>query len=380
MKKVILLHAIVFVLIHTASAQFNHAAQIPHTGYNAVADVNRNTAAIYDFKNMAGIPCNTNTFYTVNLFGDIEEFTLNGGVVTSNGVVFNTIPGTSLAIANNLNGGTFNPTFYTTFHDDDPFLYTDSLFYFDGNSWINTGTSYIGKMPNTGGIANYVYTHDFDYRSLKKYNGSSIQHLYYDSTGYFSIADVAVDDLGNAWTLTGTFSASDSIIVISPTGQVVKKYPFVLNTENAYGCMLMNGVFYIAVGDFNSSYPNTLFPVTFSGNNAIMGTPIAMPVNDYVDLASCTPGSPLSVKSSSVSVCSLQIVPNPSTDFVVVSSITGFTKEATLTITDVHGAIVYRNSAITAGAKIQTHHFAAGVYSVRITDGKQKVVKKFVKE
>lgn len=121
--------------------------------------------------------------------------------------------------------------------------------------------------------------------------------LFRSSGEILKIADVAVDAEGNVWCVTGpsTGTFSNSIRVISPSGQIVNQFYFSINTWNAYGCFLLNGIFYIGFGSASPVYPNTILPISFTLNNASIGTPLAMGTQYSYDLASCDPGIPLSL-------------------------------------------------------------------------------------
>ena len=134
---------------------------------------------------------------------------------------------------------------------------------------------------------------------------------------------MAVDSAGNSYFITkaGTSAMSDFLYIISPTGQVVQQYPFVVNTNNAYGSFLMNGVFYIGLGISNPQYPNSILPVTFTGGSAVAGTPLSLPAGIILnnDLASCNPGYPLGI-SNTPAIQNFSVTPNPASSYITISA------------------------------------------------------------
>jgi hypothetical protein len=245
-----------------------------------------NTLQYNNLSREDGIQCNPNTFYAI-ANGEIEELQINGTNITSNGVVVPNGICSGLACLNNINGTPFSPTFYS--HSG-----TGNLNYFDGTGWIATTCPYGGTI-GLGGHNGLLYLANSD--SIWQYNGIAISTLYIFNGSKLKIADIAVDSGGNVWCVIGpsTGTMSNSIVVISPSGQLVNQYSFSINTINAYGCFLLNGIFYIGFGGNNPVYPNTILPISFALNNAFSGIPLLMGTQYSLDLASCDPGLPVSL-------------------------------------------------------------------------------------
>ncbi|MES2622499.1 MAG: T9SS type A sorting domain-containing protein [Bacteroidota bacterium] len=235
----------------------------------------------------SAIACTANTFWTINSLHVIEEFQLNGNTITTNGIINSNSQGTALAYCNNLNGGAFSPTFYTC-----NLNYTAA--YFDGTNWITAPGTSDSILINAGGNGNYLYYHGAAgfIETVQRYTGAGFSMVYTDSVRYI-VADIAVDDSGNVWLFRGNYPIANFLDVISPAGQLLKRYNVNANFLNSYGNMLLNGVLYVGIGMNNLVHPNTLMPFTITPDSAIMGTPINMPPAPYFDLASCYAGAPL---------------------------------------------------------------------------------------
>lgn len=98
----------------------------------------------------------------------------------------------------------------------------------------------------------------------------------------------------------------------------------------------------------------------------------------YKDFWEYTPDSSTSVEENSL--CNLQftISPNPAKDFIVINYPLYNENKIKLSITDLEGKKVYESQL--SQSKIFLKGFPKGIYFVNVTDGKQKVVRKFVKE
>lgn len=98
---------------------------------------------------------------------------------------------------------------------------------------------------------------------------------------------------------------------------------------------------------------------------------------EYTPDSSCT----TTITNIEYSAIHLQLTPNPAKDFITISftSSTAWRAGVGLTITDVLGKIIYASTIISKETIIDVKHFAKGVYAVSVEDGKQHVVKKFLK-
>lgn len=290
-------------------------------------------------RSAVGISCTSNTFWASTASGQIMEFQLNGNTITYVGVAVTSGPPTgysALGIANNLTGGAYSPTFYSSGSGGLCYIY-------DGSAWQPMSGTTQCPAYNAAGKDNELY-YQFNGSlpvCIEQHNGTSVTTVYSDSTQRFSVADLAVDDLGNIWILNGFSSTqTDEIVVLSPTGAVINQFVFSLNTNNAYGCMMLNGTLYIGLGPNNPVHPNTLLPVTFTSNIATAGTPISMPFTNLGDLASCSPGSPLAVQDLQPESNEFLLVQNAVTEVLKVQT---RKRNSDIRIYNLTGALVYHH-------------------------------------
>ncbi len=321
-----------------------------------------------------GITCVPNSFWAVYI-GQIVSLTLNGNEVINNGNVMPSI-GNSLAFCNNLDGGSFTPTFYTN-------KTSTRAAYYNGTGWTTCSPQPKTWIVNSGGNGNFLYftAHDsvtYDPIGISRYDGTSYNIVYNlsDTSRAVTVADLVTDEAGNLWFFVGnrTSLASDTLNMLSPSGQLLKQYPFQYNTDNAYGCIMMNGVIYIGLGGANPDHPYTLIPVTIKDNTAIAGTPIPMPANSYADLASCTPGSPLTIKENPVNT-QFSIYPNPANDYIRVLSTNPARSLSTLRVYNSLGIIVFRKDKLAANEIIDISGFPSGIYYIMIDESYLKIIK-----
>lgn len=319
---------------------------------------------LISYTSASGIQCTANSFWAYASSG-ADLFTLDAGVITKIGTTV--ITGqfdANLAYCNNLNGGGFSPTFYSTKNFNQPV-------YYDGTGVTNTPTISPNKIMNCGGNGNYLYYIMYDSlfatKAIVRYDGSTITTVYslHDSVT-ITVADLAVDSAGNVWFFTGPNNntlQSDTLHVVSPVGQLLHQYPFPYNTLNGYGCFLLHGKLYVGLGGSNTDHPNTILPVTITSGAATAGTPISMPVTTvYSDMASCATGSPLSIIEHSA-LEGVIVYPNPVADKLTVSSITNESLEIILyDITSRELLHQYFINSIT----LNTEQLAKGIYLYKI--------------
>lgn len=306
-----------------------------------------------------------------------REFDLTNNVVTYTG---NSIPWCSscysLAISNNLDSGAFTPTFYTSSGS--------TAYYWDGNtSFISCGPSSLGYcLCNAAGNGDYLYFQTPDSPSpIMKYDGTSYTTIF-ESNKQSGIADIAVDNSGNVYSVSSNNNIADSLYIISPGGLLINKYPISYNHINAYGCFMLNNVLYIGFGPTSATFPNKLVPVTISGNNAVLGTPIPMPAgfNISYDLASCNPGTLLGINSGGNSDEGFTLFPNPvSSKFIITfkNRIVNGNVEILNTLGEkIQVLSIYNESKL----EIDVEDYSAGVYFVKVFDNERNYTKKIIIE
>lgn len=328
------------------------------------------------------ISCDSNFFWGVNYSGLLIKFFINGSVITPLSIADSGMPGKSLAICNNLNGGLLSPTFYTIGK------YFSSVLYYNGDtSWINVNQTPSQPIYNSGGQGTSVYFQNDGFNSLPsqiiKYDGSSFTTFYSWATFYFGAADIAVDSIGNIWCLTvASPLGSQFIDVISPIGQLIKHYKFNLNTYNAYGCFLLNKTFYLGLGSSNPVYPNTLLPITFLFDSAYIGIPISMPIDEWADLASCKPGSPLFIKEKGIiPISDFKLYPNPTDNKITLELNSHFScnNDIDFSIYNIQGQLLIQQRIIQRKTDFDICMFKKGVYILKLRNNNKIEVTKIVK-
>lgn len=326
------------------------------------------------FAGLNGIDCIPNSFWGI-AGGQIVSFTLNGNIVTNNGNVIQAAGG-SLAYCNNLDGGSFSPTFYTN-------STSTKAAYYNGTVWITCSAPPASWILNTGGNGNFLYftSNDsvtYDQIGITRYNGSSYTNVYTlsDTSRAITVADIVADEAGNVWFFIGnhTSLASDTLNVVSAGGVLLKQFPFQFNTYNAYGCFMMNGILYIGLGGSNQDHPFTLIPVTISNNTAVAGTPIPMPAINLSDLASCTPGSPLAIFENP-ELPLFHIYPNPAKDQLYIEFVDPNAVAPSVKIYNSLGTIVFQENIHSKSETIDISNLSAGFYYVTIDKYCQKFIK-----
>jgi hypothetical protein len=270
----------------------------------------------------------------------------------------------ALAFANNQNGGT-GPTLFSSMSNG-----LNTLSYYDNGNWMPIPGSAPVPLDNGGGNGNFLYF--MGYNTIVRHIDTSFTMIYHDTL--LAAQAIAVDDSGYVW-LAGSYIGAVNqtmhyILEISPIGQVVKQYPVEpFNSYNGLGAFIQNGTFYLALGQENVLHPHSLIPITIGQDTAIVGTPIWMPANYYLDLASCGSATTLGVKniSQAENPSGLDLYPNPAIDRVTIAVdqvLTG----STATILDITGRIVSEAKLIDRNTTIDLRTFSKGVYLITASD------------
>lgn len=169
-----------------------------------------------------------------------------------------TLPGggSGLAIANNLNGGSPSPTFYTVVNG----MYQ----WWNGSSWVPTGHSSGGTAAvNPGGAGPYIYNLIGGSGQIWRYDGTGNAVLVVTLSGFGGPYDVIGDSQGNFYVFNNT-SGNQQLRVYNPQGQLICTYNMVgLPTSGAGGgYAVVNGMVYANVG--SSSYIGTVNGTTIN--------------------------------------------------------------------------------------------------------------------
>lgn len=337
--------------------------------------------AFYNVK-AQNISCLSNHFWGSDGTNNIIEFSLIGNTVTIEDTII--IPGDEtyygIGYGNNLiTGG--NNTFYTNSYG--------TPVYYNGTSWVKTdietpGMSY--QIGNPAGYEDFVYfsspLNQNTSRAIFRFNGTSLIKIFETSVNKsLAVEDLAVDNAGNCWIIIGDEADdySDSIYVLTPQGEIIHKYAFDFYTYNAYGCFFMDNTLYIGLGNFNSLNRNKLLPITFSGNAAIAGTMIEMPImNTINDMASCSAGSVLTSINISSQKEEFKIYPIPSGNILNIENHKDINK--TYSIYDVRGVLIMSVDSSSEITTIDIANLDRGLYYIQYDNSSGYYYKSFVKD
>ncbi|HKR07195.1 MAG TPA: T9SS type A sorting domain-containing protein [Bacteroidia bacterium] len=359
-------------IINSANAQQNFystlltTSPLPETFDNTSTspfDIDTTTSACNGGNTFWGIESNT---------GILKEFDLTNNVITYTGNYVPSCGGLSLGISNNLNGGAMSPAFYTS--------QGSNVVYWDGgNTWTTVpGTAPVPLYNCSGNGNNLYYYSPGATTEIIKYDGSVFTTIF-STTKLMGCADIAVDNNGNFVFVSGIGAMSDSIFIISGAGQILQRYPLTMNVGNAYGCFLLNSVFYIALGSGNSVFPNSLIPVTFTGSNVIVSPPVFLPAGTVLtaDLASCNPGTLLGINQLP-GINEITIAPNPAVYKITISGIEG--NDCKYAVYDAAGRVVIAGEATVNGsASIDISMLNRGAYFVELKTQDEVIRRRFYK-
>ncbi len=378
---------LIFIIHLKLFSQLNPLTNCYSSEHNAILSAARTLNNYNDHNSLTGIQCDSNSFFALR--GDsVDKYSLIGNTILYNGVVLTGVPGQSLSINNNLNGNIYSPTFYTS--DINSSFHPCS--FYNGINWTIIPTNYSSNLVNNGGYNNFLYfmagVPNIFQEQIVRYNGVSFYPIYGNPNWgpTVGIADLAVDNSGNVWFLTTSNTTSfitDSLVVISSSGQLVKQIPFSYNCYNAYGSFLLNNTYYIGLGSGNALHPNTLIPVTIVADSAIVGIPINMPAYSYLDLASCNPGASLSIDIKNTSFM-WNLFPNPFQGVITISIKKQNFKYISITIKNILGQTIFieeeKNSDNNYSKAIDLSFLTNGIYLLELNIDKERTVKKIVKE
>lgn len=378
---------IIFTIHFKLFSQVNPLTNCYSSGHNPISSPIKTLKGYNDYKALTGIQCDSNSFFALR--GDsIDKYSLIGNTAVYNGAILTGVPGQSLAISNNLNGNIYSPTFYVS----DKYNSLNPCSFYNGVNWTIIPISYSSSLINCGGYNNFLYfmaeLPNIFQEQIVRYNGVSFYPIYGSPNWgpIVGIADLAVDNSGNVWFLTTSDTTNfitDSLVIISSLGQLVKQIPFSYNCYNAYGSFLLNNIYYIGLGPNNVVHPNTLIPITIVADSAIVGIPINMPTYSYFDLASCNPGSPLSIDIKNISTM-WHLFPNPFQGNITISFQKQSFKYASITIKNILGQTIFneeeKKSDKNYSKVIDLSFLINGIYFLELNIDKERTVKKIVKE
>ena len=113
----------------------------------------------------------------------------------------------------------------------------------------------------------------------------------------------------------------------------------------------------------------------YIGLGQLLGSTYMLDFWEYTPDSACATGT----EELQVSDFGFQVSPNPAKDFIVISY-PSVKEKITVTISDVEGKKVYETKLLSSDFRLPTSVFQKGIYFVTLDNGKQKAVKKFMKE
>ncbi len=344
---------------------------------------NQNNEAQKESALMTEIVCKELNFWTIGSQGEILQWQLSGNSVSLTDTIFQTSPMVSIAYTDNLNGGTLSRTFYgsNSYHGSD-------LYYYNGQDWDTLPFPGGATVPNAGGYHSFLYYQALIHGSLSdaiiRFDGIHQDTIFSLPFGHnFTIADIAVDALGNIWCMVGTQALqSDSIVVIDHSGNLIRSFAMSMNTTHAYGCFLLNDEFYIVFGSGNPQYPSSVVQINFSGNQAGIQQVIPFPNNDFTDVASCVPGMPLILGfgSTEQKASVPELSPNPAGSVLHIRFPLEQGDTPILIVYDMTGREVLKKELNYSDQDLELSGMEKGLYLLRILSGQKMFTSRFVKD
>ncbi|MCK5764931.1 MAG: T9SS type A sorting domain-containing protein [Bacteroidales bacterium] len=212
-------------------------------------------------------------------------------------------------------------------------------------------------------------------RILYSMKGDTIFMIDSLSDKQYTVADIAVDSLGQAWTFIGnTWDLNSNIYVYNYAG-LVKSYNITFRTQHAYGSTFINDTLYISFGPNNPNFANTLVPVIVDENTAQLGTPISFPPYLY-DLASCRCIQPtVNIGDESIYETQIKVFPNPASSVINISNLDS---PATYRILDMAGHLV--NKGNVKSGRINLEKLPEGMYFLELNTENHSLIRKVIKQ
>ncbi|NNJ56285.1 MAG: T9SS type A sorting domain-containing protein [Bacteroidia bacterium] len=255
------------------------------------------------------INCST-VFFTVNVKGQIQQWSLLGDTVVGGDVVLNNC-GRSIAYC-----GENNSQFYAVNPQKNGVIFQNS-----DTSWANLYGDI--KLVNGGGHLNDIFfmgNEGGKNNVLFYFNGKSLEVVERFEDQIISSADVAVDNQGQAWIFIGDDLSNNTHIKVYSRKGLVKSYNLTMNSKHIYGSFFLNDVLYLGMGARGLN-PNTITPVLIKGDKVELGSPVNFDGTNMHDMASCNNGEDNSTSDIKKMLDhNISIYPNPTTGHVNVVS------------------------------------------------------------
>lgn len=325
------------------------------------------------------LPCQSSVFYG-NVGSAVHRLQFNGSSVIDLGVL--TTPSQNLfglAYGMDITQGSTNRTLYGSAANAS---FTQSeIIRFDGAVWTSVVTDSL-VYHNAGAYGPFIYfmhsatAGQKNNQCISRLNANgTLTKIFNDTSLVFSVADLAVDSLGNIYCFRGTaIGATTQLTVINPTGAVVQTYSTNLNNLNTFfGSVFLDGTLYLGWNTVNAQ----LIPVNLNGSSATLGTGIPMPSGISMrDLANCHDSAEVSTQSYGevIPEAGFLVYPNPSVDGRVMVEVPNDGVE--MLVTDLSGKMVYRTMTKAGKCPVTLEH--PGVFFLVFRSEDQQQVRKLV--
>lgn len=271
-----------------------------------------------------------------------------------------------LTISNNLDGGTYSPTFYS--------ILLNYYSYWNGSTWINTGHLSSTGNGNLGGGIKHIYNHRGTSGSIYSYNGTGDDANIVLFTSASSVWDIASDSLDNFYVLVTDASLMykfDSLGTPLGTFQVTGIPTNLVQP----GIALLGNTFYVLLG---VPVNNALMRGTIIGNT-ISFSQIGI-INlggvQIQDIAACPhkfiPSNIDEIKNEN----KIFISPNPVTDILKIHKTKDNGKQS-LQICNYTGQVVHDDPDFTEDF-FDTRQLVNGIYFIKYSNEKYSSTTKFV--
>lgn len=373
-----LISLLAFIAVYGQEINNKNSTMAKRKNYNALTDSysmqnnssssnkreNKFELSVFDFD------CSTD-FWTTNINGDIQQWSLFNNSITGGDTVLGGGNDSGLAFCGDLN----SPTFYSTQKPSTGIKYYDS---FTGWQYISTDV----VLNNNGGHLNdqYYMGSAFDpvigqtvSKTIYYFDGINLVTIDSLSSGLFTVADIAVDTLGQAWVFKGSDIGNTSTLNVYDSDGLISSYNFVLNSFGNYGTFFLNDTLYIGMSASSSVNPNSITPVIINQNTAQLGLPISFTNNSYSDMASCQKIE-ATTSIPELSNRDINLFPNPTNGIINLPIDIGITY---IEVYDLNGQMIIKYNQ---KSEIDLTRLPNGLYFVKISTQNGVINKKIIKE
>jgi hypothetical protein len=316
-----------------------------------------------------------NYFYASDGYA-VRQYTLTAGSVNDAGTCTGSYTDNiySVAYGNDIIHGSTNRTIYASSFSGAE----GKIIQWNGTAWdvLHSDSMY---YLNGGAYGCYIYYIQYNFSVtpntqaiVRLQSDGSIDKIFEDNSLIFTVADLAVDSLGNIYCFRGAALGNTSeLTVINPAGAIVASYATTLNyAMGFYGSMFMNGTLYVGQ-DLGTP---ALYPINYSGTTATMG----LPVFNYYTMTDL--GNSHHVVNNTTFVAEAAPQENISAtmhgNYLVVNNASGHL--VTATVFDASGKLLISQKVEDATTEVDMQQFRNGVYFVQIDNGQKRLLAKRV--